>query len=67
MKTLIKDLLTENKYWTFSSSDWTTRINVYWKGKTKWKDVEKEMVRILGNGCVHERQVQLKDPDMTFE
>lgn len=76
-KTLIQDLLTENRYWTFWSADWSTRINVYWEGKTKWSQVVSEVKKIMlskHNGHLqdvhsmgYERQVQLREPDVTFE
>lgn len=69
-KTLINDLLTENRYWTFWSSDWTVRVNVFWEGKTKWKDVVSavrvKMNKVKGEEVGYERQVQLRNPDLSF-
>lgn len=65
-KGLVHDLLTENRYWTFWSSDWTKRINVFWEGKTKWKTIEAEIRKTLGEGFGYERQVQLRNPDLKF-
>lgn len=45
MKTLIEDLLTENRYWTFWSSDWSKKVRIVWGGKTKWKDICKKCAR----------------------
>lgn len=69
-KTLINDLLTENRYWTFWSSDWTIRVNVFWEGKTRWKDVvaavRVKMNKVKGEEIGYERQVQLRNPDLSF-
>jgi hypothetical protein len=66
-KTLIEDLLTENRYWTFWKSDWSQHIYVFWGGKTNWKEVEKQMVQKLGKGLKFERQVELKEPQIVFK
>jgi hypothetical protein len=66
MNTLTQDLLLENRYWTFWSSDWTKRINVFWLGKTKWNDIIEEMCSHLGNDLIYERQVQLQEPDCLY-
>lgn len=69
--TLIKDLLTENKFWTFWSSDWSQKVNILWSGKTKWKDViaevRKKMNKTKGEIINYERQVQLVHPDLIFD
>lgn len=74
--TLIKDLLTENRFWTFWSGDWSIRINVYWQGQTKWSEViqavKNKMLKDYPNKLqtIHdmgfERQVQLREPDIKF-
>lgn len=73
---LVKDLLTENRYWAFWSGDWTVCIYIYWTGQTKWSEVvqavKNEMItRNVRLQAVHEigyeRQVQLREPDMSFE
>lgn len=64
--TLIQNLLTENRYWTFWSADWSKRINIFWGGKTKFTSIKKKMIKQLGEGCGYERQVQLREPDITF-
>lgn len=72
--TLVQDLLTENRYWTFWSCDWKIRVNVFWAGKTKWADVKKAVGKKYFNlgkrneiehGC--ERQVSLQKPDISFK
>lgn len=65
--TLINDLLSENRYWTFWSSDWSQRVNIFWGGKTKFSTITKQMIKQLGKGCGYERQVQLKEPDLSFD
>lgn len=76
--TFIQDLLTENRYWTFWSGDWSIRITVYWGGKTKWSEVVKGVkLRMLNDypekvRTIHdmgrERQVQPSaKPDLFFE
>lgn len=68
-KNLIQDLLTENKYWTFWSDSWTIKVNVLWNGKTKWSAVKKAISDQYfphGMGFGYERQVELKEPDITF-
>ena len=67
MNTLINDLLTENRYWTFWSKDWSKRINIFWGGKTKFKTITNKMIKELGEGCGYERQLQLRKPDVTFK
>jgi hypothetical protein len=66
---LVNDLLTENRYWTFWSENWQTRVNVLWNGQTPWEIVKNEMkikyFRQVNFG--YERQVQLKNPDITFK
>lgn len=64
---LIKDLLTENRYWTFWKSDWSECIYVFWGGKTKWKQIEEIVSKRLGADFIYERQVELKTPELTFE
>ena len=66
-KTLIQDLLTEDRYWTFWTSDWSKRINILWGGKTKFEDVKKTMMEKLGADCIYERQVELREPEISFE
>jgi hypothetical protein len=75
--TLVQGLLIENRYWTFWSGDWKYRINIYWGGETKWKDVvrqvKQQMAAIAGvslhalHEMVYEREVQLREPDMSFK
>lgn len=38
-KTLIEDLLTENRFWTFWTLDWKNKVDIFWGGKTEWKKV----------------------------
>lgn len=64
---LIQDLLTENRYWTFWSADWSKRMNVFWEGKTKFDTIKMEMTKKLGNGFGYERQVQLQKPDIKYK
>lgn len=66
-KTLVEDLLTENRFWTFWSLDWTKKVYVRWNGQTKFSkiiyDMKKRMkVKELG----YERQVQIKTPEVTY-
>lgn len=71
--TLIEDLLTENRFWTFWSEDWNTRVNVQWNGKTKFKDVVKAVEKSTqfktsaSPMAGYERQVDIKTPDIIFE
>lgn len=69
-KTLIEDLLTENRFWTFSSTDWKQRVNIVWGGKTNWEDVvwevRKKILKTKGEEIYFERQVELTKPDLTF-
>ena len=69
--TLIQDLLTENRYWTFWTSDWSKKVNVLWGGKTPFKNVitgaRRALKKTRGQEILYERQVQLKQPDISFE
>lgn len=73
---IMQDLLTENRYWTFWSGDFSIRVNVFWEGKTKWSEVVKAVKNKMLNDfpgklrTIHEmkyeRQGELKKPDITF-
>lgn len=74
---LVEDLLAENRYWTFWSSDWTLKVDIFWEGKTKWRDVvnavKERMFKMNKNKLIeihnlsYERQVILCNPDMSFK
>lgn len=63
---ITKDLLTENRYWTFWSSDWSKRINVYWEGKTKFSNICNALKIKLGKDLTYERSVEIQEPDIQF-
>lgn len=66
--TLLQDLLTENRYWTFSSLDWNKRVNVWWNGSISFADV-KETIKLKyfpNEDFYYERQIELKEPDIKF-
>jgi hypothetical protein len=68
MKTMKTDLLTENRYWTFWSSDWSKRINIKCNGETPFKKIVSEIKKKEGmKNCGYERQVELRTPDITFD
>lgn len=63
---LVKDLLTQNSFWTFWASDYSQRINIHWAGSISFEDIKDTMRMKLGEGFMYERQVQLMDPDIKF-
>lgn len=67
MTTLIKDLLTENRFWTFWKSDYSERINVQWNGKTKFPDIIKEVEKKFGKKFMYERNIAPEKIDLTFD
>lgn len=65
---LVEDLLTENRFWTFWSSDWSKKVYVYWGGKTSFKKIIEQISKLDGmDDFVYERQVSLKSPDLKFD
>jgi hypothetical protein len=64
---LVNELLNENRYWTFWKADWSDKRYVYWGGVTKFEEIKDAMKLLLGEDCMYERQVQLKDPDYSFK
>lgn len=70
-KTLLQSLLTEDRYWTFWSSDWRIRVNVFWGGKTKWAQVKKAVSdKYFAKGKIehgYERQIQIREPNISFK
>lgn len=69
--TLLHSLLTENRFWTFWMPDFTKKVYIQWGGKTKFKQVIKEARKHLGikgfGEICYERQVQIKQPELTFQ
>lgn len=63
---LVKDLLTENRFWTFWSSDWSKKLNVRWEGSIKFSDVLQTMKMKLGEGIMYERSIEIQTPDIKF-
>lgn len=65
--TLIEDLLTENRYWTFWKPDWSEKVHIFWDGKTPFKKVIQTCQEYLGaKKLLYERQVSLKEPQIIF-
>jgi hypothetical protein len=69
--TLIYDLLTENRFWTFWMPDWSEKVYVQWGGKTKFSVVKNAARKYLGikrNGLIgYERQTEIKNPKLIFK
>jgi hypothetical protein len=73
MENIINDLLTENRFWTFWSTDWSVKVYVQWNQKTKFKDIIsnikschefKNSNATLGG---YERQLEIKKPHYIFD
>jgi hypothetical protein len=65
--TLIEDLLTENRYWTFWTPDWSKKVCIFWNGEIPFKNVIEVCKKHLGTKEVgYERQVELKEPEIIF-
>lgn len=64
---VIHDLLTENRLWTFWNSEWSEHIYIQWNGKTKFKTIINKMKKKLGDDIFFERQVSIENPNLIFK